>query len=229
MTNVAHIAANHILSRLPHTQLMPFERLAYLFRDNLLISRKKMCYCGDNHDQIKKFPMIYPVFPSEGEASKGLYSSIPFVYLSWMIPSHLLPRIEVIEVPIPFENLQFSEVDKDEIDKQLIPQGKTIIGVFKKVSLPLSTSEMAEMRKRVLSQILELSGKNAHIYLSIFSEMPKILVGHGISSYQDVFEIPQNRESWEFQSKRVMPIVFQKKLVVFTLNCWILTKKDLNI
>lgn len=228
MTNKAQIAANRIFDHLPDAQTLPFERLTSLLRDNLLITKKKRCNCGDPNDQTQKIPTIYPIFPTEGEPSKGLYSSIPFAYISWIIPSNILPCIEVIETPIFHENLLFHSQDKDDIDRKLLPHGKAIIGSFKKVTIPVNKDEFKVIRKRALSQILDLSELNGHIYLSIFSEMPKILVGDSISRYQEGFETTQSMEPWEFQSNRVMPIMFHKKLFVFTLNCWILTKKDLN-
>jgi hypothetical protein len=228
MTNNEQIAASWIFDRLPGTQILPFERLASLFRDNLLVPRNERCHC-DPSAKVQKFPIIYPIFPTEGEASKGLYSSIPFAYISWLIPSNALPRIEVIETPIIFPKIIFQAQDKDDIDTKLFPQGRAIIGSFRKVTSPIPHEELKIIRKRVLSKILELSESDAHIYLSIFSEMPKILVEDGVSRYQKGFEVPQNTDSWEFQSQRVMPIVLHKKLFVFALNCWVLTKKDLNI
>lgn len=229
MTNKAYIAANRILNRLPDMQVLPYERLSTLFRENLLLFRKKDCYCADENEKIRKIPVIYPIFPSEGEATKGLYSSLPFAYISWYIPSNALPCIEVIETPISFSPLLFQAKDKDEIDKTLNPSGKAVIGSFKKVTDSNMSEELSSIRKRVLSKILEISNSNALIYLSIFRDMPKILVEDNFSRYQQGFEVSQNLESWEFQSQRMMPILFQKKLYVYTLDCWILTKKDLNI
>ncbi len=229
MTIKEEIAANWIFDHLPSTQVLPYERLASLFRDNLLLTRNKRCYCNDSSTQTPKIPIIYPIFPTEGEASKGVFSSIPLAYISWINPSNALPFIEVIETPITFPDLLFQSEDKNDIEKKLLPQGKTIIGSFKKVTTPIQHVELKGIRIRALSKILELSESNAHIYLSIFPEMPKILVEDGDSRYQKDFETPQNMDSWEFQSKRVMPIVFHKKLFVFTLNCWILTRKDLKI
>jgi hypothetical protein len=229
MTNYEQIAAKWIFEHLPNSQSLPYERLISLFRDNLLFTRNKKCYCNDSRNQAQKIPIIFPIFPSEGEASKGLYSSIPLSYISWVIPSNALPCIEVIETPVFFPDLIFHAQEKDEIEKKLLPQGKVVIGSFKKITDPISYDDLKKIRIRALSKILEISDADANIYLSIFPEMPKKLVEDGVSRYQKDFEVSQKMDSGEFQSKRIMPIMFHKKLVVFTLNCWILTKKDLNI
>jgi len=229
MTHEAYIAANRVFNSISNLQVVPYERLASLFRENLLILRKKDCHCEDKNEKIVKIPNIYPLYPTEGSASKGLYSSLPYAYISKYTPSNALPIIEVIETPIPYSKMLFYSKDKDEIDKIISPHGKSIVGSYKKVTIPIINEEISLIRKRALLKILEVSNKNALIYLSIFRDMPKILVGDGFSRYQQGFEVSQNKTGWEYQSERIMPILFQKKLYVYFLDCWVLTKKDLNI
>lgn len=229
MTYKEYIAAIRVFNHFPDMQNVPYERLASLFRENLLLLRKKDCYCEDDVGNIPKIPIIYPVFPTTGEASKGFYNSLPFAYISWYIPSNALPIIEVIETPIPHSELIFNSKEKEEIDKALSPKGISIIGIFEKVTDPILNTGLTSIRKRALSKILEISNKNAVIYLSIFRDVPKILVEDSFSSYQQGFEVSQNLNGWAYQSKRTMPIMFQKKLYVYTLDCWALSKKDLII
>lgn len=227
MTIKARIAANRIIANLPDKHILPLERLATLFRSHLFLSRKNKCYC-DEEENICKLPIIYPIYPSSGETSLGLYNSLPFVYVAWLVPSRALPYIEVIETPIFYKEIIFSEKDKDEIDKSLSPHGKTLIALYKKVTIQELHNEIKGIRQRALLKILEISGYDTHIYLSIFPEMPKLLVEDGVSRYLGNYAERDIEVPWVFQSQRMIPLTFQRRLFVFTLNCWILTKKDLN-
>lgn len=229
MTNTEQIAVNWITNNLPTKHDLHLERLSLFYRNNLLIRRFNKCHCDDPNDQIKKIPIVYTIYPSTGEANKGIYNSIPLSYTSWLMPSNALPYIEVIETPVISKDLIFYGEEKEAIEKKLQHQGIVIIGEYKKITNPISQVDLKKIRIRALSKILEISNTNAHIFLSVFPNMPKMLVEDGNSSYQLDHEKTPFMDSWEFQSKRLMPIMFHKKLFVVTLSCWILTRKDLNI
>jgi hypothetical protein len=178
---------------------------------------------------VIKIPVIFPIFPSTGEASHGIYRVLPFAYLAWKIPSQALPYVEVIEVPMFYKELLNKEKTQEEMDKSLLPSGKTIIGSFKKITPDNLHREILQIRQRILRKILDISECDSHIYLSIFSEMPKILVEEGFSRYFEAKLKLLDEVSWEYQSQRCVPIKLHQKLLVFYLDCWVITKKDLNI
>ena len=79
-----------------------------------------------------------------------------------------LPIIEVIETPIPHNELIFNSMEKEEIDKALSPKGISIIGSFEKVTYPILNAGLTSIRKRALSKILEISNKNLFSLLILF-------------------------------------------------------------
>jgi hypothetical protein len=231
MTNIARIAAIQIWNKLPQMQRIQLDRLELVFKNSLIRPRKNYgnCYCPTPETQNIKLPILFPIYPHEGQASKGYYTSIPLAYISWFIPSQALPRIEVLETPIIDDSLIYQNEDKDNLDKFLFPLGKTVIGSFQKLEFPMQLRTLNQIRKRVLSKILEISATNANLFLSIFSEMPKILVEDDNSRYQQELTEAKAQGSWQFQSERLMPVILNNKLCVFKLYCWILTKNNLSI
>ncbi len=229
MTKEAFIAANRILNTLPITQIIPLERKVSISKNNFLLNRKKSCYCDDDSEEIVKIPNIYPIFSAEGTQSHGFYSSFPLAYISWLVPSHLIPIIEVIETPIQFTSMIFSKKEKTEIDKCLSLFGESLIISSKKISFPCDINDLYKTRKLVLNKVLEISKKNAIIRLSIFEDLPKILLQANYSQITEesmIMHAYQNVGS--YHSKRCMPLYFNRSLVTYNLHSWVLTKKELN-
>lgn len=229
MTKEAFIAANRIISTLPIAQIIPLERKVSITKNNFLLNRKKSCYCEDDSEEIIKIPNIYPIYSPEGLSSHGFYSSVPLVYISWLIPSNLLPIIEVIETPIQFTSMIFNKKEKTEIDKHISLFGESFIISSKKILFPLNIEYLYKIRKLVLNKIIEISKKNAIIRLSIFEDLPKILLHDNSSKINEesmIMHAYQNVGS--YHTKRCMPLYFNRSLVTYNLHSWVLTKKELN-
>ncbi|KAB8030813.1 hypothetical protein [Fluviispira multicolorata] len=227
MTHEARIAANRLFDYLPYSKILPNLWKENLLLNNFVLSRKAVCHCEDY--LTTNIPVIYPIFPSTGESAKGLFSSLSFAYISWIVNSRTLPHIEVIEVPIFMNEILFENQEREKLERSLSPQGITVIGSYTKVTNENYIFELLQIRKRVLTKIFEFSHNTSYIYLSIFSNLPKSLVEEKDSRYLSAIDELENKTSWAFQSQRLMPITYQKEVLLFSLKCWILTKKDLKL
>ncbi|BBH51714.1 hypothetical protein [Fluviispira sanaruensis] len=227
MTHEVRIAANKLFDSLPHLKLLPNIWKDNLLLNNLVTKRKLKCHCDDNIDT--NIPLFYPIFPSTGESIRGIYDTLPFAYISWKVNSKTLPYIEVIEVPICFDDFQFKCQEKEIIEKGLSPHGKVVIGSYNKVTDANFKNEMISLRKRVLTKIYEFCPTATYICLSIFSNLPKSLVEEKKSRYLTSIDYLEKQISWEFQSDRFIPIKYQNKVLLTVLKSWILTQKDLKL
>ncbi|MGY3803210.1 hypothetical protein ACWNT8_03985 [Pigmentibacter ruber] len=229
MTTQAFIAAKKLFDALPLTYIIPKEREKSLLRYNNLSKRKNSCSCDEDLHEIVKIPNIYPIFPSEGNMGHGYYTSIPITYVSWIIPSQLIPIIEVIEIPIPYTSLLFSEIEKENIDRCLNSTGRSLIIHAKKLIFPIDFNMLNKIRRIVLNKIIEYNENNAIIYLSIFEEMPKILQDNKVTEVRERISTLNNSTNFGiYHSKRIVPTIEKGELVTSTLHCWTITKQDLN-
>lgn len=232
MTNEAVIAANRILNVLPTAQYLSLERKVTVIKNSLLFLRRNHCHCDDESEKIIKIPTIFPIFATEGLVLHGYYSSVPLAYISWLIPSNLIPVLEVIETPLFYTSMIFKKKEKFDIDKTLLTFGESFIISSKKVTFPCDIQLLNCIRTKVLIKIMELSNKNAMIRLSIFEDLPKIILTTNsifLNPEEDMRPQAQLNDLGTYHTKRLMPLIHNKQLIKYNLHSWLITKKDLNL